>query len=639
MSMERFVKRHTRIILTILVVMFSIPLVLSFGPWSVDGGAPEDLVLGTTNQGEEILKSEWAQARDWAAALHAFSNRHYVEDDVIFTKAEGISIRQVNNALFYFQLAEQNPQFRLYAYQEGGFRSPEQLIALQRKFRESSAEHHDETAWSLAVGLRRAAALGIVTTDAEIDTWVHSDDRPWSQGEGGFKQADYDSTIKAYGMSENAFRDFARAMLTYEKYMSLMTDHAQKPLKEIEVGAGGKHGRVWYALFNPDELSAPVAVSDADVQKYYDDNAPRFASKPRIAFDYLFLKFDAYDSRVPAPTEAEMESYYLKNVDRFKEMPPHEHGEEDHEEPQERTQTYEEVKDEVRKLLIRPKSERMAREAMAQVWMQLDTILGGGDPNQRAERGKNLDLNGLATSLRARGLPVEYGLTAMIADTLDDVKPVEDKIGRSADPRDDWSTFLFDPTLEIGSIGSEIEETDQGLLMVRLTQKAASQPLPLDDAQIRKIRSTLERDKRAERVKETVDAFAKRLEKESFASALAWVRGEGFKPDVGESGYFHEGDAPAVDPELGRWLGRMSADLLRAAGTPEAKRTAVQTIRILNDPRILCVYLEDVVELPPGDVEARLEQERANAREQARAEARLALQDKLRKSLVVKNRP
>lgn len=641
MSMERFVKRHTRLILTIMVVMFSIPLVLSFGPWSPVQGA-EDGVKRTTNRGEEILESDYRSARIWARPLHAFSTAHRTEDAVAFGRTEGISLSKISEALQYYNLSaderfdfQQRIRMMFYAQELAGGRSREALVALLRKFDDPPEEHYEETAWSMAVGLRRAAALGIDATDADVETWIRSDDRWWSRDEGGFKQDQFELMIKPYGMSPPDFRAFVRAMVTFEKYLALMTDHAATPLKDVKIGEGGRHGRVWYALFDPEQSTAPVAVSDADVRKYYDENQRQFRSKPRIAFDYLFLPFDAYEARVPAPPEEELQAYYREHAARFTEMPPHEHVDEDHQEPEPRQKTYEEVRGEILKLLTRPKAVRLAQKDMGDVWLKLIDQLNAGDPAvSRAVKGLAIDLNATATSLRARNVPMEYGLTAMLADSLDDEKTVDEKIGRGVDPDASWSAYLFNPALEIGSIDEAVIETEKGLAIVRLTQKAETQPLPLDEAQERKIRRVLENEKRAERVTETVEAFGERLEKGSFAAALDWVNAQGLRPDVGESGYFHENEPPAVDFALRRDLTQAAGELMRAAATPGAPRRSVRTIEIDRNPRILCVYLRDVVELPPGDVDQRVEELRANEREGKRAEARLDLRNELVQSFV-----
>jgi peptidyl-prolyl cis-trans isomerase D len=67
-----------------------------------------------------------------------------------------------------------------------------------------------------------------------------------------------------------------------------------------------------YATYDPG-----IRLSDADISKYFADNAFRYTIAPRVSADYIEFPAAAFVSQVTPPTDAEVREFYDSNPRRF----------------------------------------------------------------------------------------------------------------------------------------------------------------------------------------------------------------------------------------------------------------------------------------------------------------------------------
>lgn len=68
--------------------------------------------------------------------------------------------------------------------------------------------------------------------------------------------------------------------------------------------------------WSPADFAAKVEVSDADLERYYKDNAERFRSVENVDLEYLVLDVAALQSRIELP-EQDLKTYYEQNLQRL----------------------------------------------------------------------------------------------------------------------------------------------------------------------------------------------------------------------------------------------------------------------------------------------------------------------------------
>lgn len=68
--------------------------------------------------------------------------------------------------------------------------------------------------------------------------------------------------------------------------------------------------------WSPADFAAKVEVSDADLERYYKDNAQRFRSVENVDLEYLVLDVAALQSRIELP-EQDLKTYYEQNLQRL----------------------------------------------------------------------------------------------------------------------------------------------------------------------------------------------------------------------------------------------------------------------------------------------------------------------------------
>lgn len=607
MTFHKFVKRYTRVILGVLVGVFSLTLAISFSPWS-QGAAQQDPVLGTLNDGSEITTSELKLASLWARPYHTFSDLH---------KQEHIyELQQVDD----WQL---------------------KMVLYQAMLAPPTTEHLTLVALDLLLVLRRADALGIRKTKEDAEAWIQDPSRqagrPWiNQPIGTINQETLEVYLDQFRMNRERFTQFVAAMLSVDKFIEEWTGGADIALKDIAATQSNHMVRIVYALLDPRDYQKKITVSPNDIEKYYQDNKLRFRSRRRIAFDYLFAEFDAFKSRVPEPTEDQMRKYFRDHVEDFPKEPE---GDGDREPG---NQEFDEVKDRIRDILYRRLTEPEAEAAIRDVYTFISDELGDvTDPKERAAKGLKIDFGAIASKARAAGVDLAHGITPMISTWVDDIKIVDEKIGITVNRNDSWQKVLTEEGLENGTIHELPEPTERGYVISRLQKVAESQPLKLDDRQIAKIRKLLETKEREEKIQENAEEFGRRLQAAGLGAAMRWLSGKGYDGDVAQTGYFNwrtdglPSDPPPVDPSLQALVQRALQTLLPANGSlPPLDRWQVFPITLPNKgSQICCVYLEDVVDFPITDFLFSIQQARNAERARVRARARNELREILRSSV------
>ena len=599
MTFHKFVKRYTRVILGVLVAVFSLTLAISFSPWSRDP-AQQDVVRGTLRKdGGEITANELQLAIRWARPYHVYSKLH--------------------------------PQEHQYMYSQA--RDPKERNRLLQEWFRPTADHFNEIARDLVLVLRRAEALGIRTTKEEAEKWIQEQ---FSQPLGTINQEALQGVLDQSGMNREQFTQFVAAMRSADRFIEEWTGGAEMPLKDIPASQTDHMVRIVYALLDPKDYQKKITVSPNDIEKYYKENAHRFRSRRRIAFDYLFAEFDAFKNRVPEPTEEQMRKYYRDHEEDFTKKPE---GDGD---PVPGIEEFDDVKDRILDILYRRLTEPEAQAAINNIFAVISDELGDvTDPKERAAKGLKIDFGAIVSKARAAGVNLAHGITPMISTSVGDVKIVDEKIGITVKRSNSWQTILTMDGLEDGTIHELPEATERGYVISRLQKVAESQPLRLDDRQIAKIRKLLEATEREEEIQEIAEEFGRRLQAAGLGGAMRWLSGEGYDGDVAQTGYFNwrsDGTRnlpPPVDPSLQAVVQAALRTLLPAGATlPPLDHWQVFPITLPNKgSQICCVYLEDVVDFPITDFLSSIQAARDDRRGPEQVRAWIRLRDSLRTSV------
>lgn len=639
MKPEKFVKKHARLVLGFLVGIMALSLAISFAPGTF-GGDPVDEVVLKTNTGIEVTGDEMQRNLRWAYVLHQLSFNHLMEDEMAFRiRSRGLTSQDVARLVRMLDLSPGNPFLLLRALEQSNGLQEAELRALLASAKKPPEEHYTRIAESLALNRRAAEALGIRISEDDVEAWIQQEGQPW-QGQGaeeGFKPDVFATHLRSFQMSEPQFREFLATMLACERYLSLMTDYARPTNDELAVSRSDSSLRLSYALFNPEESKARIIITPSDIQKYYKENAARFQSSRRIAFDYLIAEHEAFLTAAERPTDADLRAYFDANPAQFTlPAPAPREGQPPPDPPKKK---FEDVRDEIRGILVRQRGQPKTQAAFRKLLERIGRDLSAAkDPAALALAGSKLNLTAMASEFREAGTPLTWGVTPTLGETLEDEKIVEGKIGRATNPHYAWDKFVFaEKQPVVGTICGFPVETDRGLVLVRMLQQTSGGPVPQDAAQDRRIERILEAKERAEAAQKSAKEFGKRIHTDGLAAALSWAGTQGFAPEAGETLYFPGGDMPRVESTLATPLARAAAGIDRRSSDPAADRWDVLPIKTGKGPRLLCVYLEDAVKLPPGEYLMELREQRDQQRWMSQAEARLRFQDGVLKTVERKN--
>ena len=165
--------------------------------------------------------------------------------------------------------------------------------------------------------LSQTRKLGLIASEKTAKQEVINIDT--FQGENGFDQMLFESTIRANGWTPEEYIELVRETLSLDKLVSAMGGPAFPIDSEIEGLASMLETSrdINFIKVDKNILVSQQEASLEEGQQFYDSNPFLFLSKEQRDFSYLVLTYDAYKEQVQVPEDYIDEAYadYLSNVE------------------------------------------------------------------------------------------------------------------------------------------------------------------------------------------------------------------------------------------------------------------------------------------------------------------------------------
>ena len=165
--------------------------------------------------------------------------------------------------------------------------------------------------------LSHARKLGLIVSEKTAKREVINIDT--FQGENGFDQILFESTIRANGWTPEEYIDLVRETMSLDKLVSAMGVTAfpiDSDLKDLASLLETSRD-IDFIKVDKNLLVNQQEASLEEGQQFYDNNPFLFLSKEQRDFSYLVLTYDAYKEQVEVPEDYVEEAYsdYLNNLE------------------------------------------------------------------------------------------------------------------------------------------------------------------------------------------------------------------------------------------------------------------------------------------------------------------------------------
>jgi len=128
----------------------------------------------------------------------------------------------------------------------------------------------------------------------------------------------YRQLLATQGMSPESFEAQVRGDLASRQVMSGVgvTSFSSSALADVTLNAFYEQRQVQVARFVPADFVAQINPTEADLETYYKANADKFQSAERADIEYVVLNLAAVQKDIAVP-EAELKTYYEQNAARL----------------------------------------------------------------------------------------------------------------------------------------------------------------------------------------------------------------------------------------------------------------------------------------------------------------------------------
>lgn len=589
MKMETIVKKYTRPIMLVFVVVIALALVLTFAPGQAGGGGDAEKPAGTLVDGTEIPYADWDVYRRRSMAYHKLERFH----------AQSVQQELIASG-------------RIHDRNE-----------LEHEFNTPSREHLIADAWELMLVLRRADELKITATSdevkAETDGIVQALMRPKQNPPADEVNK---KLSELFHLDRKEFEAFIEDLLRYRKAMGLMgfgyaggfptrpTGVFEYPtFEEASKAQRPERARLFCAFLSPSDfetLADPVSSKQIE-----EENGRRpMESKPRARVDFIIAEYDRYNDRVTPPTDAELEDFYQRNKESYRIV--------EDEEPADGAQVppkykpFADVKEEIRKRLLRDKTGAFAKNDIQIVAGEIVTKLAAAKTeDEKREIGKTLSLAEIAEKAKLR-----YDVTPPVSD--DDVETLNGLLGKPLGDERRLAELIAEGASEGKIYCVPQERTDRGVAILRIRERFAPVPRELDSDARRVVERRCAEMAQDEKARKVAEEIGKKMKAGlSFADAIRSWEAKGVRPTLLQTPFFNvaprelftwqnqwawkqwvldpKNALPVEPPALGEDLHRFAA--LAAKGMMRVDDFQVPD----KGPVYYCVYLEDKIDVPSED--------------------------------------
>jgi len=163
---------------------------------------------------------------------------------------------------------------------------------------------------------QRAEEIGYRVSDEQIAQTILG--YPELQVDGQFSRDRYSAILRSQGRTEAQFENELRTNLALSQLQGGIAASAFATPRELERRRAleNEQREIEYAVLPASAFAATVAVTDADIQSWYDDNQSRFMTPETVDVEYLDLRLADVEQQVEVTEEA-LRAYYEQVKERF----------------------------------------------------------------------------------------------------------------------------------------------------------------------------------------------------------------------------------------------------------------------------------------------------------------------------------
>lgn len=362
-----------------------------------------------------------------------------------------------------------------------------------------------------------AKSYGFSVPDSELAEHIASL-KYFADSNGKFNEKIYYAVLKQNNLTPEAFETGLREELLINNFRNFLKSLISPADEDLWWYFRKKNEKstFYVAKIEPEKFQNKIEISEGEIKKYYETYRDEFKGNPKKSFEYLVFPYSEYENRVSV-SERDIESYYKKNRKKFITG------------SEKRLKSLSEVRNEIEKKLKSEKAKELAKN--------------------EAEEARKMLTGGEGMSEVAQ----KFGLSKKSAGPAD-----EDEI-KNVNGAGKILSELFN-SLDEGKI-SEIKETEDALLIVRITNVIPPSPLTQDEARP-KIKNKLQR----ERAKDYARSEAEKLQKEIKVQAnpLKYLEKKGYKVEIT--------DEVGIDSTFIKGVGFAPGFFTQAEGLTDRKR-------------------------------------------------------------------
>lgn len=168
------------------------------------------------------------------------------------------------------------------------------------------------------VALAHAYRSGMTVSTAELQKIIGAVEA-FRDESGRFSQTRYRQMLQGQGMTPVAFENDIRMNIVLEQLRSVTAGSGFLPESVVErlLKIGEQEREVSQVVFNPVDYRKQVKISEADVEKYYEEHKNEFEIPERARLEYLVLSPDVVEHAAKV-TDEELKNYYQANIERYR---------------------------------------------------------------------------------------------------------------------------------------------------------------------------------------------------------------------------------------------------------------------------------------------------------------------------------
>lgn len=525
MKFEKFVKKHTKTIFLIIIVLLAGSMIFTFN-MSGAGSDHEDRnkVEGKIIvHGKEIEISQ-REFHDVYSLLNLYLDLRFFVHGIDYANYAGpISYSYLEALAYGIVRFNSNNQRQI----SGGSPIIDFLIK-SRNFTQTSligAGHVEgfdidnedsrrKLAWETIIMKHVAIQSGITVSNQEINALKNE-----KMDLSDFRSRDKQTiTVKFYlkekfamvfekgRMSEAAIDQAVRDTLLIAKYLTSITDYHFPSISQVYdkiYQESYARKRFKYALIDVSTLASEIRpITMEEIMKYYERNSKHFMSPEEIQVCYLAGFYDNNKSLADPPTDKEIETYYNeKKESEFKKegSTP--------EKPQ--YKELNEVKDQIKEKLHRKRIQDSLLGAMYSIRAKVVEAMKKLPPEKQKDKDQ---VGRLAEKFAQEAYPkykIDFNITPLIREA--NYEEIEKTLGKDSKLKeiikrqDHWK-------LQVGEISEQMAETDKATICYILTRRIESKQVgPSHEYVKTKITQALRQEALKKRAKAKAEDIVKKI--------------------------------------------------------------------------------------------------------------------------------